>query len=155
MEANCYCSSCNKPFLLKRNKAQRYCSDPPCQKARKNTWRTQKRLTDPDYRENQKRANKTWHQKSPNYWQDYRATHSEYTYRDRERARVRKQRKSRVPTLQKKPSQFAKSEASQFAKSDALTVENSIKTGTYRIVPVMLPGFAKSDALMVEISLIT
>jgi hypothetical protein len=147
MEA-CHCSRCNKPFLPKRNKNQSYCSDPPCQNARKNAWRAQKRLTDPDYRENQKSANKRWQEKSANYWQDYRATHPEYTHRDRQQARVRKQRKSQVLAP-------AKSDASRFAKSDVLIVETPIKTGTYRLVPVMLPGFAKSDALIVKIALIT
>jgi hypothetical protein len=154
MDANSLCSHCNNPFRLKRNKSQRYCCDPPCQKARKNAWRKQKRVTDPDYRGNQKIANKTWQEKSPEYWRNYRATHPEYTYRDRQRARVRKQRKS-VRVYKCDDVLLAKSDVSQFAKSDAFTIGNPIKTGIYRIAPVVLPGFAKSDALTVEISLIT
>ena len=96
---------------------------------------------------NQQRANKKWRDKNPDYWRHYRQSHPGYTERNRKRQRE-KQRDKRLL--------FANNVTrSEFAKSDALNDINSIKTGTYRIVPFTDPEFAKSDALIVKISTIS
>jgi hypothetical protein len=122
---------------------------------RKNAWRKEKMLIDQDYRDNQKAAQKKWQEHSPNYWQSYRATHPEYTQRNREAARIRKQKRALKRSGAIKPPDLAKSDASQkFAKSDAFHPEHSIKSGTYSLIPEGSPKFAKSDALIVKIVLV-
>jgi hypothetical protein len=139
-----YCVQCHGTFIPRRNPNQRFCNQRTCQNVRKRQWRKQKHAKDPDYRENQRRAQNKWLQKkSPHYWRDYRKIHPEYTQRNRQQTRVRKQLAS------------CKFNASQFAKSDALMAKRLIKPGTYTLVPLHHAGFAKSDALTVKISLIT
>ncbi|EKE09030.1 MAG: hypothetical protein ACD_16C00223G0009, partial [uncultured bacterium] len=46
------------------------------------------------------------------------------------------------------------SKASQFANSDALTHKNSVKAGTYQLIPLSYGEVANSDALIVNISVI-
>jgi hypothetical protein len=138
-----YCCECHHPFIPLRNPHQRYCNQRSCQNARKRQWRKQKHAEDPDYRENQRRSQTKWLNKSPHYWRNYREIHPEYTQRNRQQTRERKRLA------------VCKHDASQFAKSDALTLENAIKPGTYSLVPMPHSKFAKSDALIVKISLIT
>src|SRR6516165_11849184 len=106
------CTKCGIAFVPKRNPNQSYCSKLSCQNARKNFWRVQKRLKDPDYQENQIISTKKWLNKKPCYWQDYRTHHPEYTQRNRDQSRHRKQQK-RLPSAQIEMN-------TQFAKSDAL-----------------------------------
>jgi hypothetical protein len=47
---------------------QAYCSKPDCQKKRRRQWQKNKLQSDPDYRENQSRAQKAWTDKNPDYW---------------------------------------------------------------------------------------
>ena len=39
--------------------------------------------TDPDYQDNQNRAQQAWSQRNPNYWRDYRESHTKYVERNR------------------------------------------------------------------------
>ena len=134
------CVQCHCAFIPLRNPDQRFCNKRPCQNARKRQWRKQKRSKDPDYRENQRRAQK----KSSYYWNNYRQTHPEYTQRNRNKQKIRDMRRARSELARK----------SHLAKSDALMANNLIKSGTYRLIPTY-PNLAKSDALTVNISLIT
>jgi len=52
---------------------------------------------DPDYRDNQKRAQKQWRDSHPDYWRDYRAANPEYAQQNRERQRDRNALR-RLPT---------------------------------------------------------
>ena len=64
--------SCKKPYNRNpRQKKQRYCGAPACQRARKNEWQREKMKSDPKYRKDQKQANKDWLNKRPGYWKDY------------------------------------------------------------------------------------
>lgn len=67
---------------------QLYCSARRCQQVRKNLWQQAVRQ-DPDYRENQARAQAKWCASHPDYWRDYRAGHAGYTQGNREKQAMR------------------------------------------------------------------
>ena len=72
------CQCCRRIFpLSKRNPNQHYCSQPECQRARKRAWQRKKRLTDPDYKQNQSDAQKRWRENHPGYWRTYRKSRRE------------------------------------------------------------------------------
>ena len=69
------CASCGQPFVPRSQVPnQTYCSMPACQRARRQRWQHEKMANDPDYRENQKRSQRAWHERHPDYWQQYRNT---------------------------------------------------------------------------------
>jgi hypothetical protein len=89
------CQACQAPFRPRPQIAdQRFCSAAACQRERRRRWQATKRQNDPDYRENQKRVQKAWAERHPNYWRDYRRQHPEYTERNRARQRQRAQDKA-------------------------------------------------------------
>jgi hypothetical protein len=57
---------------------QTYCSKPGCQKERRRKWQKNKLKSDPDYRDNQLRAQKAWTDRNPDYWRQYRQNSSVY-----------------------------------------------------------------------------
>lgn len=61
---------------------QTYCSSPACQRARKRRWQQEKFRNDPDYRDNQRDAQRTWRKRHPEYWRQYRNAHPEYGVRN-------------------------------------------------------------------------
>jgi len=92
---------------------------------------------DPDYRDNQRRAQKQWRDSHEGYWRRYRADHPEYDQRNRERQRERNaRRRERL--------------RGAIAKMDELSRENSLISGRYRLVPFG-EGVAKMHELTVEI----
>jgi hypothetical protein len=141
------CRHCHRLFIPVRNPQQQFCTRRECQNARKSTWRREKHKRDPDYRENQNQACKRWRKKNPHYWKHYRATHPSYTDDNRYKQRQRKQAYTG-------PEPPHSSNASQFANSDALDSKNSVKAGTYRLIPLPNGEIANSDALIVNISVI-
>jgi hypothetical protein len=141
-----YCVHCCQLFIPRHNPQQDYCSQRVCQNKRKYLWRKRKQMDDPDYRINKQFTNKKWQRKRADYWRNYRAAHPEYVKRNRQQQRLRDKKYAQG---------HCKSDASPLAKSDTLQAENNIKSGIYRISPVVGAGLAKSDALLVEISFIT
>ena len=139
------CKSCRHIFLITRNPEQHYCSKPDCQRTRKNKWRKNARLNDPDYRQNQSRVNQRWQATHPDYWKQYRASHQKYVQRNLEKQRVR----DRTAKIHRQ------TEATHLAKSDALPAKNLINSGNYCLIPVLGNNLAKSDALLVKIDLLT
>lgn len=74
-----YCTHCGNPFQPRPQvPRQSYCSHPECQRARKQLWQQQKLRTDPHYRDNQRDAQRKWHERHPDYWRNYRASHREH-----------------------------------------------------------------------------
>ena len=70
------CRCCGCWFTARANVAnQQYCSRRICQNARRQRWRKQKLLTDPDYKADQYAAQKRWCEKNPDYWKHYRDCH--------------------------------------------------------------------------------
>ena len=72
------CAACRRSFRVRAQVrgTQRYCAAPACQRVRRKRWQRTKRHTDPDYRENQARAQEAWRDRHPGYWRTYRATHA-------------------------------------------------------------------------------
>lgn len=68
------CACCGQPFLSDpRVKNQTYCSAPECQKERRKKWRQAKMLTDQDYRVNKSDIQRSWLDRNPDYWRNYRS----------------------------------------------------------------------------------
>lgn len=147
MERKRACKHCHRLFIPVRNPQQQFCSRSKCQNVRKSTWRREKHKHDPDYRDNQNQASKRWRKKNPDYWRHYRAR-PPYTEGNRYKQRQRNQ------VFCKGPEPPYLSKASQFANSDALTHKNSVKAGTYQLIPLSYGEVANSDALIVNISVI-
>ncbi|MFZ1180506.1 MAG: hypothetical protein WAN92_03140 [Herbaspirillum sp.] len=68
------CAHCGQPFQPRPQVPnQTYCSSAECQRARKLHWQQDKLRTDPDYRDNQRDAQRAWFDRHPGYWRAYRA----------------------------------------------------------------------------------
>lgn len=68
------CAHCGQPFQPRPQVPnQTYCSSAECQRARKLRWQQDKLRTDPDYRDNQRDAQRAWFARHPGYWRAYRA----------------------------------------------------------------------------------
>jgi hypothetical protein len=129
------CASCNKPFRVRaQSPRQAYCKDIQCQRTRRRRWQQAKRLTDPDYKYNQRNAQRAWIKRNPNYWSEYRRTHPEY----RERNKVQQLARGRSTT----GALFAKIHSSQLG---------TVSPGIYRMTPVR-GRIAKMNLSGVEIS---
>ena len=136
------CQHCQCPLpTSRRNPNQRFCSKKDCQKARKSQWQRDKMRNDPDYRLNQKQANKDWQKRNPGYWRQYRQRHPEYAQRNRDMTRQR-------VTMQRQLS----SALGLFAKMDAFKDQTQRLSGYYGLIPFG-EMFAKMDAKLVKINL--
>jgi hypothetical protein len=144
------CKYCRRIFLITRNPGQNYCSQPDCQRVRKNQWRKNARHNDIDYRNNQHHAHCRWKAHNPHYWKQYRASHQEYVHRNREQQRMR-DRNAKTGGHAK----AVDTQAAHLAKSDALFEKNPLHSGIYQLIPMLGNNLAKSDALFVKIDLIT
>lgn len=131
MAARRRCAACGKTFkVLPQVPDQSYCSDKPCQRERRKLWQRAHRITDPDYRENQARAQEAWLQRNPDYWRRYRNRNPEYTQQNRDRQRAR--------TLER-----AQSEG-QEAANDA-DIASQVASGLYQLTLVAVQRVAKMD----------
>jgi len=119
---------------------QRYCAAAACQRERRRRWQQAKRRSDPDYRDNQARAQRAWHGRHPEYWREYRRTHPQYCERNRTQQRRRNGQRQR---------------AGPIAKMDASRPRCPVPSGTYRLSPAAAAGIAKMDAWTVEITLLS
>ena len=120
------CVCCGEPFRPRSHKSrvQTYCSAPECQ-----NWQRTKRQSDPDYREDQARAQRVWAEANPGYWSEYRRTHPEYT----ESNRV----------------------ASQYRRAERVAKTVSPVSAGYPAVLAGAPEFAKMDAWIAKINFIS
>src|SRR3989339_1488559 len=176
MERICAGSHCGRVFTLNpRVKDQRYCSRAECQKERRSLWHKRKIMTDRDYKRNQDAAQQLWRKTRPDYWRNYRKLHPAYTERNRvlQRERNRKARGEKsgaappVGVIAKEDLVIAKMDSltnvrsgtyrlvpvvsGVIAKMDSLT---NVRSGTYRLVPVVSGVIAKMDSLIVQLSII-
>lgn len=126
------CAHCRCLFLPNpRVKSQRFCSNPTCQRARKTRWQRDKMATDPDYRANQQDCRRSWKQRHPHYWHQYRQRRADYTERNRLLQKHRDHRR-RLQRL---------------AKMDALAPVSFLKPGIYHLIPAVSQSLAKMDVL--------
>ena len=84
------CLSCGQPFQPRsQNPHQSHCSVPDCQHKRRRQWLRLKLQTDPDYQDNQARAQRAWSQRNPDCWVEYRKSRPEYVAGNRALQRPR------------------------------------------------------------------
>ena len=125
------CAHCRRHFVPNpRVKAQRFCSNKPCQQARKTKWQRDKMVTDPDYQANQREAQRAWHHQHRDYWRRYRQRRADYQERNRLLQTHRDQKRRAKP----------------LAKMDASVPVSFVKPGMYHLIPATDAGRAKMDA---------
>jgi hypothetical protein len=106
---------------------------------RRRRWQQAKRKSDPDYRENQMRAQGTWAKRNRGYWQKYRADHPEYVERNRGQQRRRNEDKGR----------------GLIAKMDVSNASLAIPSGLYRLSRIIPDPIAKIDLWVVRITVVS
>ena len=130
------CAACGQPYYPRpQSPKQSYCSARECQRERRRQWQQAKLQSDPDYQDNQARAQQAWNHRHPDYWRDYRQSHPEYV----ERNRVLQQGRN------------AKVMASPVAKMDVSNPALPLPSGVYHLSLAADSGIAKMDVWTVEI----
>jgi len=117
---------------------QRFCSQPSCQRERRRRWKRQKRRTDPDYCDNQARAQRAWRERHRDYWREYRRRHPQYTERNRQQQRLRNARR--------------RGRDSVIAKRNVSAASGPEFSGTYLLTPIAAEPIAESNAWTVTIT---
>lgn len=115
---------------------QTYCSNPACQLDRRKRWNQQKMQNDPDYRDNQGRIQRAWHDRNPDYWRKYRDKLSQ----------------QKLPISMQKTQLTAPAIAAEHAKMDASNCPPKIASGLYWIDILPRQGQETKGALVVEIT---
>ena len=137
------CEACGRRFQLRpQTPNQTYCPDLACQRIRRLRWQQDKRKTDPDYADNQARAQRAWSERNVDYWKNYRAMHPEYVERNRKNQLDRGRR-------------VIMEEAGGIAKMDSSTPLPTVPSGIYQMSFVSRSGVAKMDVWMVELRVIS
>jgi hypothetical protein len=135
------CAACGVQFRRRRQVSQqKYCSSAGCQRERRRRWQAARLGADPDYRANQRAAQKAWSQRHPEYWRAYRQAHPEYVEHNRTQQRSRDRRRSPPDDL---------------AKMNASGPGSHLSSGTYRLAPVAAGALAKMDAWTVQITVLS
>lgn len=130
MSARRRCAACGKLFGIRPQVPdQSYCADEACQRERKKLWQRDRRTTDPDYRDNQARAQEAWLARNPDYWRRYRQRNPEYTQGNRERQRDR----------------MRELRSSSATKEEAEEVSDLLASGLYRLRILAIDRVAKKD----------
>lgn len=134
-----WCASCHQPFQPPPQvPGQTYCSLVACQRERRRQWQLAKRKSDPDYRDNQSRAQSAWLVRQPGYWRRYRQSHPEYVARNRAQQSDRNNRR-RKQTI---------------AKMDVSALSFLLPSGIYRLSR-QLAGVATIDEWIVQLTLLS
>lgn len=132
-----HCTACGLAFTPHPQVPQQtYCSAPDCQRSRRRDWQRLKLQSDPDYQDNQARAQQAWTQRNTDYWREYRASHPEYVDRNR--------------TLQQE--RHAKAMTGPIAKMDVSNPMIPLPSRVYHLSLVTDAGIAKMDVWTVEIT---
>ena len=138
------CAACGARFRPRPQvPKQRFCSQPDCQRERRRRWKRRKRQSDPDYRDNQARAQRAWSERHQEYWREYRGSHPEYRERNRQQQRERNARRS------------APGDSGVIAKRNASEPLDGEFSGTYVLTPVAQGPIAKRNAWRVKITTIS
>jgi hypothetical protein len=124
------CAACGARFRPRPQiREQRFCSQPDCQRERRRRWKRRKRRTDPDYRDNQARAQRAWCERHRDYWREYQ--------------QLRNGRRG------------ARQTSEVIAKRNASKAHNREFSGTYVLRPVTGQRIAKGNAWTVTITAIS
>ena len=145
------CRYCRK-LCLARVKNQKYCSEPQCQKARKNAWRRGKFASDADYRLNQKSSTEAWLSSVGGA----AAYHRKYRRRKKQDDKAETRTESTINGLAsavESRSQFTTGGLKETGRAnrDAIIEESRLKSGRYVISPLG----AKRDAYVATIEIIS
>jgi len=111
---------------------QAFCSSPECQRARKRQWQREKIQSDPDYRSNQRAAQRAWSLRNLDYWRTYRDSNI-----------TNRQRNSKSPEPLEAPQP-------PLAKIDVST----LPSGIYRITKYQAFPEEVGDSWVVKITLL-
>ena len=142
------CAGCRKLFRLRpQTPGQKFCAAAECQRERKRRWQKARRAVDPDYRDNDIQANRQWRRRHPGYWRGYRCRHPQVVLRNRDKQRERD--RARGP----QPSRPAP--GPNLANEDASMRFCPVKTGTYRLFPVIEGDLANENPWLVKIALLS
>lgn len=90
------CQGCGRVCPRDRRRGRRlqsFCSRRACQRKRKALWQREKLARDPDYRADQKEAQKLWREQQTDYWSRYRKRAAKAARRNRVRQRKRDRRR--------------------------------------------------------------
>lgn len=138
-----HCAACGKSFPARtQTPRQRYCSQPDCQRARRSQWQKEKRRNDPDYAENQARAQQAWSNRNSDYWKNYRAAHPDYVEQNRKMQHARNAHSSTI-------------KRGEIAKMDSSNRPPPLSAGIYQMTSLPQAGFAKMDVWMVELRVVS
>ena len=84
------CPYCQKTFRpAPYHPRQLVCSEPGCQRQRRNDYHRQKITSDPVYQQVCLESPRKWRRSNPEYWKKYRSDHPEQVERNRRRQRLR------------------------------------------------------------------
>ena len=132
------CQSCSqeKPRNPRLKGAQKFCNDPACQRVRKRQWQKKMMVSDAFYRKQQLESLQAWRKKYPldRYQHQYRLKHPEYIDKNRQKQRIRNQKRQKL-----------------IVKMDTL---NQIESYTYLLTPYESEKIVKMDALRVKLTVL-
>ena len=84
------CPYCQKTFRpAPYHPRQLVCSEPGCQRQRRNDYHRQKVASDPVYQQVCLESPRKWRRSNPEYWKKYRSDHPEQVERNRRQQRLR------------------------------------------------------------------
>jgi len=134
------CAHCGARFLpAPQVPNQAYCSKPGCQKERRRQWQKSKLQTDPDYRDNQLRAQKAWTDRNPDYWRQHRQNSANYGN-----------------SLLGEQDLDSQKPPNRSIKMDSLNTPqilgNALQDGVFRLTVLTEPDGVKMNSWIVEIS---
>ncbi len=136
------CRHCGREFIsCPRVKNQQYCGSPDCRRARKREWQARK-MADPDYKANQEKAQRGWHDRHPDYWRTYRQEHPESAAKNRIKQRERN-RATRHPAITSPPPLIATMDSIEQPSVPLIS-------GRYRLTRLD-DAIATMDSIIVEI----
>lgn len=133
------CIHCGRPFKPNpRVKNQKYCRKQACQRVRQTNWYRKALARDPEYKDNQRRCQKEWHERHPGYYRKYRESHPEYVQRNRQ--------------LQLKRNARIRNNGKMVAKIDSLSKPFFSRKGElFRVIPHGNNVVAKIDSFVVKL----
>lgn len=137
------CQHCGNGFNpIPQVPNQAYCSNPDCQKQRRSQWQKRKLQSDPDYRDNQSRAQKSWSAKNPDYWRKHRKVNKndEKFFEDNPKL-----------LLQETRGESIKMDSSKQAQG----LRVALHDGIFRLKVLAEPDGVKMNTWIVELSKIT
>ena len=88
------CRYCEQVFQpSKFQPTQTVCSEPQCQRRRRSDARRHKLISDPEYRQVCQDSSRKWRARNPDYWRRRRANNPAIVERNRQKQRVRDQKR--------------------------------------------------------------